>query len=60
MARRRHAGYLIRIHDPKGPVLRDFKGVPSYDSQEKWVLDGEYEPFCAPVPTTVGAVVEGP
>jgi uncharacterized protein (DUF1684 family) len=55
----RRGGYLIRVHDPSAEVLRNFKGVPSYEPQERWVLDGVYEPFDAPVPTTVGAVVEG-
>lgn len=55
----RRGGYLIRVHDPKAQALRDFRGVPSYEPQEEWVLDGVYEPFDAPRPTTVGAVVEG-
>lgn len=55
----RRGGYLIRVHDPKAEVLRDFRGVPSYEPQEQWVLEGVYEPFDAPIPTTVGAVVEG-
>jgi uncharacterized protein (DUF1684 family) len=55
----RRGGYLIRVHDPKAEVLRNFRGVPSYEPQENWVLEGVYEPFDAPVPTRVGAVVEG-
>ncbi len=55
----RRGGYLIRVHDPKAEALRDFRGVPSYEPSEEWVLEGVYEPFDAPVPTTVGAVVEG-
>ncbi|SDF34561.1 hypothetical protein SAMN05216553_101189 [Lentzea fradiae] len=55
----RRGGYLIRVHDPKAEVLRNFRGVPAYEPQEKWVLEGVYEPFDEPVPTTVGAVVEG-
>ncbi|MFD5828360.1 DUF1684 domain-containing protein [Lentzea sp. NPDC060358] len=55
----RRGGYLIRVHDPKADVLANFRGVPSYEPEEKWVLEGVYEPFDVPVPTTVGAVVEG-
>lgn len=55
----RRSGYLIRVHDPKAQVLRDFRGVPSYEPNPEWVLEGRYEPFDSPRPTTVGAVVEG-
>jgi uncharacterized protein (DUF1684 family) len=57
MARR--SGYLIRVHDPKAPVLHDFTGVPAYAPDPAWVLRGTFEPFDEPHPTTVGAVVEG-
>ncbi|MBW4720515.1 DUF1684 domain-containing protein [Saccharothrix obliqua] len=55
----RRGGYLIRVHDPKAPVLAAFRGVPAYEPAEEWVLTGSYEPFDEPRPTTVGAVVEG-
>ncbi|WP_394620700.1 DUF1684 domain-containing protein [Lentzea sp. JNUCC 0626] len=55
----RRGGYLIRVHDPKADVLKQFKGVPAYEPHEQWVVEGAYEPFGEPVPTTVGAVVEG-
>lgn len=55
----RRSGYLIRVHDPKASVLRDFRGVPAYEPDEAYVFDGVYEPFDEPRPTTVGAVVEG-
>lgn len=55
----RRSGYLIRVHDPKAPVLKDFHGVPSYEPNPRWVLRGRFEPFDEPRPTTVGAVVEG-
>ncbi|MCS7478438.1 DUF1684 domain-containing protein [Umezawaea endophytica] len=53
------SGYLIRVHDPKAPVLRDFHGVPAYEPNDEWVLRGRFEPFDEPRPTTVGAVVAG-
>jgi uncharacterized protein (DUF1684 family) len=55
----RRSGYLIRVHDPKAPVLRDFTGVPAFAPDPAWVLRGTFEPFDEPRPTTVGAVVEG-
>lgn len=55
----RRSGYLIRVHDPKATALQTFQGVPSYEPVEQWVLEGTYEPFPTPRPTTVGAVVEG-
>jgi uncharacterized protein (DUF1684 family) len=55
----RRSGYLIRVHDPKASVLRDFRGVPAYEPGPDWVLTGRFEPFAEPRPTTVGAVVEG-
>lgn len=55
----RRSGYLIRVHDPKAKALQEFHGVPSYEPQAGWVLEGHYEPFDEPRPTTVGAVVEG-
>jgi uncharacterized protein len=55
----RRSGYLVRVHDPAAPGLAAFRGVPSYDPDPAWVLHGRFEPFAEPVPTTVGAVVEG-
>jgi hypothetical protein len=55
----RRSGYLIRVHDPKAEVLRDFRGVPSYEPRQEWVLEGRFEAFSEPRPTTVGAVVPG-
>ncbi|MEQ0565107.1 DUF1684 domain-containing protein [Amycolatopsis sp. NEAU-NG30] len=55
----RRSGYLIRVHDPKAEVLREFRGVPAYEPSPSWVLTGHFEPFDEPRPTTVGAVVEG-
>lgn len=55
----RRSGYLIRVHDPKAPALREFRGIPSYAPDPDWVLTGTFEPFDAPRPTRVGTVVEG-
>jgi uncharacterized protein len=55
----RRSGYLIRVHDPSAPALAAFAGVPTYDPDPDWVLNGRYEQFGEPRSTTVGAVVEG-
>ncbi|MER7010223.1 DUF1684 domain-containing protein [Saccharopolyspora sp. NPDC000359] len=55
----RRSGYLIRVHDPEAPVLRAFRGVPTFEPDPDWVLQGRFEPFDEPRPVTVGAVVEG-
>jgi uncharacterized protein (DUF1684 family) len=55
----RRSGYLIRVHDPKAEVLREFHGVPSYDADPAWVVEGRFEAFDEPRATTVGAVVPG-
>jgi hypothetical protein len=55
----RRSGYLIRVHDPKAQVLRDFHGVPAYEADPAWALPGTFEAFDEPRPTTVGAVVPG-
>jgi hypothetical protein len=47
------------VHDPKAPVLQQFRGVPSYDPDPAWAITGTFEPFEQPQPTTVGAVVAG-
>jgi uncharacterized protein len=55
----RRSGYLIRVHDPLASALREFHGVPSYEPDPAWVVEGRFSPFDEPRPTTVGAVVEG-
>ncbi|MBQ0925670.1 DUF1684 domain-containing protein [Saccharopolyspora endophytica] len=55
----RRSGYLIRVHSPKAPALRDFRGVPTYQPDPNWVITGTFEPFAEPRPTTVGAVTPG-
>jgi uncharacterized protein (DUF1684 family) len=55
----RRSGYLIRVHDPKGRTRTEFRGVPAYDADPEWVIEGRFEPFDEPRAVTVGAVVEG-
>jgi uncharacterized protein (DUF1684 family) len=55
----RRGGYLLRMHDPEAPVRKRFRGVPAYEPDPAWVLEGRFEPFDEPRAVTVGAVVEG-
>lgn len=55
----RRSGYLIRVHDPKATVLRDFHGVPAFPADPAWAVPARFERFDEPRPTTVGAVVPG-
>lgn len=52
-------GYLIRVHDPEAPAVRDFRGVPTYEPDPAWVLTATFEPYPEPREVTVGAVAEG-
>ncbi|MDF0532216.1 DUF1684 domain-containing protein [Tsukamurella sp. 8F] len=56
---RRGDGYLIRVHDPAGPVVAAFRGVPAFEPDEAWVLPARFEPYETPRSVTVGAVAEG-
>jgi uncharacterized protein (DUF1684 family) len=56
---RRTDSYALRVRDPHAITLTAFSGVPTYPVQTRWVLTGHYEPYPAPNPITVDAVVEG-
>ncbi len=55
----RRGGYVVRVHDPASPARAAFRGVPAYEPDPAWVVEGVFEPFDEPRPVTVGAVVEG-
>ena len=54
----RRSGYLIRVHDPKAWSCAR-STASRRTSRPVWVFRARFEPFDAPRPTTVGAVVEG-
>ena len=56
---RRTDSYALRVRDPQAITLTEFAGVPSYPVESRWVVTGRYEPYAAPSPITVDAVVEG-
>ena len=55
---RRGGEYIVRPRHPDSPLRAAFRGVPAYAPDPAWVLDGQYTPFAAPEPVTVGAVVD--
>jgi uncharacterized protein (DUF1684 family) len=50
---------LVRPRHPDNPLRLQFRGTPAFEPDRRWVLRGQYTPFDAPRPTTVGAAVEG-
>lgn len=56
---RRTDSYALRVRDPEAITLTAFSGVPTYPVRPEWVVTGRYEPYPAPTPITVGAVVDG-
>jgi uncharacterized protein (DUF1684 family) len=55
---RRGGEYIVRPRHPDHPLRAAFRGVPAYAPDPSWLLDGQYTPFAAPEPVTVGAVVD--
>lgn len=56
---KRGGKYILRPRHPQNPLLRDFRGVPTYAPQARWRISGAYRPFETPRSTRVGAAVEG-
>ena len=40
--------YAIRTRDPQAPALRQFRGVPTFELDRNWILDGTFQPFAQP------------
>lgn len=40
--------YLLAIHNPQAPARTDFRGVPTYEPDPRWVLKGRFEPHASP------------
>jgi uncharacterized protein len=56
----RRGGFdIVRPRHPSHPLREQFRGVPAYEPDEKWVLAGRFVPFDTPRDVTVGAAVEG-
>ncbi|GAA3223077.1 DUF1684 domain-containing protein [Pseudonocardia petroleophila] len=56
---RRTDEHALRVRDPQAPTRTGFTGVPAFDVDGRWVLDGTFEAYEEPEPITVDAVVDG-
>jgi uncharacterized protein (DUF1684 family) len=56
---RRTDGYALRVRDPQAVTRTAFTGAPAFDVDERWVVEGRFEPYPEPRRLTVGAVVDG-
>jgi uncharacterized protein (DUF1684 family) len=50
---------IVRPRHPEHDLRVNFKGVPAFSPDPRWVVTGRYVEFDKPIPTTVGAAVEG-
>ncbi|MFJ5957550.1 DUF1684 domain-containing protein [Paenarthrobacter sp. NPDC092416] len=46
--------YAIRTRDDGSPVLTEFDGVPTYEYNPDWVIEGRYEAYPEPVDVPIG------
>ncbi|MBW0089930.1 DUF1684 domain-containing protein [Pseudonocardia sp. KRD-184] len=56
---RRTDAHVLRVRDPHAPTRTAFTGVPAFDVDPRWVVDGVFEAYDEPRPITVDAVVDG-
>lgn len=56
---RRTGLVALRVHDPKSPHLKEYKGIPTYPPSERWRVVGTFTPYVQPRMVTTGAVVQG-
>jgi uncharacterized protein (DUF1684 family) len=56
---RRTDSHVLRLRDPAATTRTAFTGVPAFPVDERWVLEGTFQPYVEPRRITVGAVVEG-
>ncbi|MEI7055572.1 DUF1684 domain-containing protein [Nocardioides sp. CCNWLW239] len=50
---------IIRPRHPDNPVLTGYRGTEAYAPDPRWAIRGRFVAYDAPVPTTVGSVVDG-
>lgn len=58
-AAKRGGKYLLRPRHPQNQLLQKFIGVPTYDPDISWVVEGTFTCFPEPRKTKVGAAFEG-
>jgi uncharacterized protein (DUF1684 family) len=49
-------GFMIVTYDPHSTLRTNFHGVPCYDPNQAWVLQGRFEAFDEPESITLGSV----
>lgn len=50
---------IIRPRHPDHEILAAYQGTPAFAPDPSWVIEGRYTAYDEPVPTTVGAAVDG-
>jgi uncharacterized protein (DUF1684 family) len=51
--------YVVRVRDPRSPLLTAHPGTPAFPADPRWAAPGRFVPFDAPQPTTVPGVYAG-
>jgi uncharacterized protein (DUF1684 family) len=57
---RRTGSVALRVHDPKAPYLRSYRGIPTYAPDVRWRVVGTFTPYDRPATVTTGAGRRGP
>ena len=55
---KRGGRFGIRVRDPESPFRRDFAGIPAYDFDPAWRIEGRFEPYGESQDTVVSTRVE--
>ena len=50
---------IVRPRHPSHSLLASYRGTPTFDFSDKWLLEGRFVPFASARDVTVGAAVEG-
>ncbi len=60
----RDGRYGVRLKDTQSPTRLDFAGIPSFDADPAWRIEGHFAPFAEPrsinVPSIIGTVSQTP
>lgn len=56
---KRGGEYIVRPRHPENPLLSEYRGTPAYAPDPRFAVGGTFVAFDEPLPTTVGAAVEG-
>jgi len=56
---RRGGWWALRVRDPHSPTLAAFTGVPTFEPDADWVVDGRFEPYPEAHEVKIGSVIDG-